>query len=236
MSVQTNNTPAPRTGEPLPRKALHRRRLPQQMRARNTVDAIFEATERLAAAHEFDALNTRMIAERAGVSIGSLYQYFPTCEAILLAWYERVSTDAAKDIRLSTIEVLDRSLREALKIAIRRLLDIYTRNRLVLIDLPLQVPRIEQVIRYTSLEVLNRGNIRLYLSHHPEYDLSRMEAHVFYIETLIHALMRRHVRDAPEGIGADDLVEQICGFIMGYLEGQRVALPPGRLPDGPQGT
>jgi AcrR family transcriptional regulator len=208
--------------QPAAPKALTRRRLPRQQRARHTVDAIFEATERLAAAHGFDALNTRLIAERAGVSIGSLYQYFPTCESVLLAWYERVSTEAAKQIRLSTIEVMDRSLPEALTIANRRLLDIYLANRLVLIDLPAQVSRIEEVIRYTSLEVLNRGNIRLYLSQHPEFDAAQGEAHVFYIETLIHALMRRYVRERPTRISPDDLVEQIRGFVTGYLESRRV--------------
>lgn len=228
MASQTPRAPQ----KPSVRKALHRRRLPRQQRAQHTVEAIFEATERLVAAHGFDAVNTRLIADRAGVGIGSLYQYFPTYEAILLAWYERVSTAAAQQLRLATIEVMDRSLPEALRIAIRQLHDIYTTHRLVLIEMPLQVPRVEEVILYTSLEVLNRVTMRLYLSHHPEFDPSRMDAHVFYIDTLIHAMMRRFVRETPEFLDADELVDQICDFILGYLERQRVDYRRG-LPDAP---
>ena len=209
--------------EPNARKALQRRRLPRQQRAVHTVEAILEATERLAATHGFEALNTRLIAERAGVGIGSLYQYCPTYESILLALYERVSTEAAKQVRLSTIEVMDLTLGEALATANRRLLEIYTSHQLVLIDLPMQVPQIEEVIRYTSLEVLNRGNIRLYLSHHPEFDLANTDKHVFFIETLIHAMMRRFVREAPEFISPEELVDQLRDSIMAYLEGQRVS-------------
>lgn len=60
----------------------HRRR-PSQARSQHTVDAILEATERMAAEHGEAGLNTNAIAERAGVSIGTLYQYFPSKEAIV---------------------------------------------------------------------------------------------------------------------------------------------------------
>ena len=118
---------------------------------------------------------------------------------------------------------MDLTLGEALATANRRLLEIYTSHQLVLIDLPMQVPQIEEVIRYTSLEVLNRGNIRLYLSHHPEFDLANTDKHVFFIETLIHAMMRRFVREAPEFISPEELVDQLRDSIMAYLEGQRVS-------------
>lgn len=61
------------------------RRRPRQNRSQHTVAAIFEATGLLAAELGEEALTTRLIAERAGVSIGSLYQYFPTREAIVEA-------------------------------------------------------------------------------------------------------------------------------------------------------
>jgi len=201
-------------------KALQRRRMPRQQRARHTVEAIFEATEQLAATHGFDAVNTRMIAERAGVGIGSLYQYFPTYEAILLAWYERVSSMAAQQVRLSTIEAMDRTPADAVRFAIRGLLDIYRQHRLALIDMPHQVPQIGQVIRHTSLEVLNRGTIRLYLSQHPEFDATRTERHVFFLETIVHALLRRYAREEPEFLDADDVVEGIGALILSYLAAQ----------------
>jgi AcrR family transcriptional regulator len=65
------------------RKALYRR--PKQARGKATCAAIFEATARILEADGEAALNTNRIAETAGVSIGSLYQYFPNKRAILIA-------------------------------------------------------------------------------------------------------------------------------------------------------
>ena len=59
------------------------RRIPQQSRSRATVDAIVEAAAHLLAARGWSASTTNHIAERAGVSIGSLYKYFPNKPSIV---------------------------------------------------------------------------------------------------------------------------------------------------------
>lgn len=59
------------------------RKQAQQERSRATQTAIIEATARLLESQGRDGLTTNAIAERAGVSVGSLYQYFPNKEAIL---------------------------------------------------------------------------------------------------------------------------------------------------------
>jgi AcrR family transcriptional regulator len=61
------------------------RRKPTQARAHATMDTIFEATARIIERDGIVALNTNRIAERAGISIGTLYEYFPNKEAILIA-------------------------------------------------------------------------------------------------------------------------------------------------------
>ena len=54
-----------------------------QARSRVTVAAIVEATARILAERGLDAVTTNAVAERAGVSVGSLYQYYPNRDAIL---------------------------------------------------------------------------------------------------------------------------------------------------------
>jgi AcrR family transcriptional regulator len=58
-------------------------RVPTQRRSRETVDAVFEAAIRELARGDADAVNVNRVAEVAGVSIGSVYQYFPSKEALL---------------------------------------------------------------------------------------------------------------------------------------------------------
>ena len=60
-------------------------RLPKQARGQATCAAIFEATARILESEGEARLNTNRIAETAGVSIGTLYQYFPNKRAILVA-------------------------------------------------------------------------------------------------------------------------------------------------------
>ena len=59
------------------------RKLPRQHRSAATVEAILEAAARILERGGPDALNTNSVAAMAGVSVGSLYQYFPGKEALL---------------------------------------------------------------------------------------------------------------------------------------------------------
>jgi len=67
------------------RVALEPRKLPQQARARATFDAIVDACGQMLATGPYEALTTNCISERAGVSIGTLYEYFPNRESIVAA-------------------------------------------------------------------------------------------------------------------------------------------------------
>jgi AcrR family transcriptional regulator len=70
------------------RQAVQRRR-PSQVRSRATWDAILEAAAQVLERDGPAGFNTAAVAERAGVSIGTLYQYFPDKQAILIAAAER---------------------------------------------------------------------------------------------------------------------------------------------------
>lgn len=70
-------------------KAASARKLPTQERARDTVEALLDATARLLVSEGFDKASTNRIAAKAGVSVGSLYQYFDGKEALVVALAER---------------------------------------------------------------------------------------------------------------------------------------------------
>jgi AcrR family transcriptional regulator len=61
------------------------RRRPRQARAQATVEAIIKATARVLIEEGYDHASTNRIAQAAGVSIGSLYQYFPSKESLVSA-------------------------------------------------------------------------------------------------------------------------------------------------------
>src|SRR5438067_589446 len=65
------------------------RKQPTQARARATVDAILAATEKVLIKYGYEGASTNRVAQAAGVSIGSLYQYFPSKESLVVAVMER---------------------------------------------------------------------------------------------------------------------------------------------------
>ena len=106
------------TRKPVLDEALRPRKLPRQERAAATVAAILEAAACILETGGFDAYTTNAIAERAGASIGSLYQYFPNKTALTQALIAR--EDAALLRELIRIAVAHQLRRPVLA----RLLDV----------------------------------------------------------------------------------------------------------------
>jgi AcrR family transcriptional regulator len=87
----------------------NQRRSPQQARSRATWEAIVEAAAQVLERDGAAGFNTNAVAERAGVSIGTLYQYFPDKQAILAAAAKRELVEgsaAAPARRRALIEAL----------------------------------------------------------------------------------------------------------------------------------
>ena len=74
------------------RPSLKPRKIPQQSRAEHTVATILEAAARVLETKGMEGMNTNLVAQRAGVGVGSLYQYFPNKDALIVALSKREGT------------------------------------------------------------------------------------------------------------------------------------------------
>jgi AcrR family transcriptional regulator len=99
--------------------ALNPRKAPRQARALVTKDAILEAAAHIIGQGGLVAFNTNSVAERAGVSIGSLYQYFPNKDALMVALIERTQREKLAHIEAATLELKDADLATTIKMLIR---------------------------------------------------------------------------------------------------------------------
>lgn len=98
------------------------RRSPIQQRSRERVERMLAAASALIAEQGSDAMRMGEVAEKAGVSIGSLYQFFPDKRAIVWALAERYTAESQACISAALKDVSDA---EGLKRAFSELLDIY---------------------------------------------------------------------------------------------------------------
>src|SRR5262245_9490004 len=100
----------------MPRKPLTKpRKHASQQRSRATVDALIEATARILVKEGFDSASTNRIAEQAGVSVGSLYQYFPSKEALVAAVIQRHQQELQRVARAVLPKVERQSLKQAMR-------------------------------------------------------------------------------------------------------------------------
>jgi AcrR family transcriptional regulator len=92
--------------------ALHPRKQPVQARSETTVLAIHEASIQVLLSVGYRKLTTTRVAERAGVSVGTLYQYFPNRQALIRAVLERYLMEMSASIQADCQALSGRSLDE----------------------------------------------------------------------------------------------------------------------------
>ncbi len=201
--------------------ATHARKQPQQPRAKETVRAILEATAQILDRESLDAATTKRIAEVAGVSIGSLYQYFSHRDAILEALQDREFE--------RTIEVmqavfgdgnLDKSPVETVTAALRGLAHLYAQSpglhRVLTIE-GLRVAKSERVHAFDR-RVIELVRYFLTATRAP-LRLTDVEAAAFIIYQSVRATMLAHLLERPHGLDVDRLIEELTKFLTSYVLG-----------------
>src|SRR5271156_5410834 len=110
------------------KRTLEPRKAPGQARSKETVNVILEASARILESDGLRGFNTNAVAAKAGVSVGSLYQYFPNKDAILLALIKSFE-DATHEAILEAMRVgKGRSLKPCLKLFVRALVIMHYRR------------------------------------------------------------------------------------------------------------
>lgn len=82
----------------MPNGTISPRKMPRQSRSRDTVEAILGAAARVLERESLEGFNTNRVAEMAGVSVGSVYQYFPNKDALMAALIERAQAALAGEV------------------------------------------------------------------------------------------------------------------------------------------
>lgn len=99
----------------MPRIELRQRKSPRQQRSAETVEALLTAAARVLERESLAGFNTNRVAEVAGVSVGSLYQYFPNKSALIAALIDRQQSALAERIEACVAAQHGGSLRQALQ-------------------------------------------------------------------------------------------------------------------------
>jgi AcrR family transcriptional regulator len=206
------------------------RKLPQQPRAKETVRAILEATAQILDRESLDAATTKRIAEVAGVSIGSLYQYFSHRDAILEALQDREFERTIAVMQTVFADGnLDKSPIETVTAALRGLADLYAQSpglhRVLTIE-GLRVAKAERVHAFDR-KVIELVRYFLTATRAP-LRVHDVEAASFIIYQSVRATMLAHLLERPHGLDADRLIRELTHFLTAYVLGGGEAAPAAR--------
>jgi AcrR family transcriptional regulator len=142
------------------------RKRASQERSRATVDALIEATARILVREGFDRASTNRIAEVAGVSIGSLYQYFPGKEALVAAVMERHNRELMQVVRGTLAEVAMLPLEQAVRKLVAAAISAHRVDPKLHRVLAEQIPRTGGLEHIETFSRENYALFRAYLEAH----------------------------------------------------------------------
>jgi AcrR family transcriptional regulator len=202
LTTMRANTRVHNSRPAAPRKArLNPRKQPQQERSRALVDAVLDAAARVLVKDGYEGATTNRIAEAAGISVGSLYQYFPNKESIVGRLMDKHSGEMW-DVFASGIEAFrDRSLAEAVPAVIDAIMTAHRVSPRLHRVLQEQVPRIGRLAKQREMNRRAAEVVAHFLAgHRDETDVTDIETAAFVlveaVEALIHASLDETDRDA----------------------------------------
>ncbi len=192
-------------------------RKPQQPRARATVNAIVEAGFISLARNGVENTTTRHIADIAGVSVGSLYQYFESKEALVDALMEKLADDIAQGLR--RLPLADSAgLRETVDGAIRfGFAVLHSRDGLYLELVRnwhrLPTNRVADVLQQHFMELS-----RLYfIKHYRDYPIENLHVRLFIVANSVLFTMVRHASQNDALLREDEVAAELTRMVAGYL-------------------
>jgi AcrR family transcriptional regulator len=199
------------------------RKSASQGRSRATVAALVEATARILVREGFDKASTNRIAEVAGVSVGSLYQYFPSKEALVAAVIERHQHEIMQTVRGELAEVmalpLEQAVRKIIAIAVRAH-RVDPRLHRVVAE---QIPRVGKLEKLAAFNHENYALFRAYLENHrDELRVDDLELASFVCVTTIEAVTHNAVLYFSRMLADETmeaLIDESARLVTGYLRG-----------------
>ena len=198
------------------------RKRPTQSRSRAMVELILQTTQIVLREEGYEAVTTNRIAERAGISVGSVYQYFPDKAAIVVELQRRHHGQLTGIMAAAFAEAAALNLADATRCLVRAALDAHYLDPTLHKVLADVVP---SVINRPTRQAAQKGieaQLCIWLSRHvDDIRVSDIALAAFIIRNLVESVTHAAVIDPPEvGAKVDIIEDQLTRMILAYLSGQ----------------
>lgn len=195
----------------------HSRREPRQRRARHTVEAILDAVVRILKRGGVAAVTTNRIAEVAGVSIGSVYQYFPDKRAIFVALHDRHVRQIGAMVGAKLIEHAASPLDTLVRAMIEAMIEAHASDPELYDLLSSEVPHRAEGTEEFSVRLHNAFRLAIVSRTHELGTPRDPDTVAFIIANMIDALSHGAVLRRPERLSLEAAKDEAVRAVLAYL-------------------
>ena len=195
------------------------RRSPVQERAQATVEAMLDAAIKLLKRGGASSITTNRIAVTAGVSIGSVYQYFPNKRAIFIALHERHIRQVDNMIRQCLTHGADATLEAFVALLLDGMIEVHRADPELSDLLQAEVPQSAEGT--PGLSVRLHAPVRKMLASRSR-ELGRagnLDMQAFFLSNMIEAFGHAIVLRRPAGVSLARAKAETLRAILAYLQG-----------------
>ena len=203
------------------KKTANPRKAPEQDRSRATVEAIVGAAAHILVKHGYDAFTTNRVAEKAGVSIGSLYQYFPNKDSLLSELMRRHLVEIERGVETMADHALSAPLEEVIRAGIQQNVQSHLIDPELHRVLSEEVPRLGALDWKVAFVARTEKRIRSLLEgRRSEIVVGDIDLAVYIITRTVEAVVHDAIVRQPQALASGALAEEVTRMLVGFLTGK----------------
>jgi len=194
------------------------RRRPKQLRSRLMVETIVEAARQVFAEQGFEAANTNQIAERAGISIGSLYQYFPNKDALILDVQKLHHEEVLATVTGAMETTGSLPLREAVRTIVAANLDMHLKSPQLHAAFEEWIPAETKLVDRDRFRDTMFAAVRDFLQRRPEVPRgAELDQVIFMVMNIVRSIMHAAMLKDGAAKNRDQILDGLTDSILGCL-------------------
>jgi len=196
------------------------RKRPVQSRSQATVDAILDAAARILVRDGYGAFTTNRVAAIAGVSVGSLYQYFPKKEALLAELKDRHVRALERGFEAVLARVGDAPLADLVTAVVAANAEAHLLDPALHRVLSTEVPHLGASDAADAFERRTVARVRAFLeSRRAELAVRDLDLAVYLVVRTVEATIHEAVVERPNDLASGAITREVTRLVLGYLTG-----------------
>lgn len=198
---------------------LSPRKSPRQARSQAMVELILDAAARVLIERGYAGANTNLVAERAGISVGSLYQYFPNKDSLISALHSRHMRQMNATLERAFEVTREMGFEEALATVVDSLVEAHRVEAGLHRVLEMQLAGLGLLAENAEFERQLGERIHgLFLRYQGEIRVTDLRLANYMLLHAMHALVHAVVHERPSGVSLKQATQEMTRLARAYLQ------------------